>query len=207
MLGYTQVSDFFTFRFLKAQSDLLYAYVHNAYVLSVLLYMVLYICIVLFSLPAAAPLTILGGFLFGFLRATFFVVGAATVGSLGAFWAIRYLFAGWYEHRYTKQLTAMQAMLARNGASYLLVLRLLPIFPFFLVNIGAALMPISWTTFFWTTACGIVPGTMMYAYAGRAIHAIDEVGDVYSLPIIVLLGVLAMLSFLPVFVRWYRTKK
>jgi len=179
--------------------------VHNHYGLSIFLYIVVYIVSVAFSLPGAAMLTIAGGFLFGVLPTALFANVGATGGSTLAFLGSRYLFGAFVQDRYKNGLRRLNDELQMHGHNYLLVLRLIPIFPFFFINVCAGLTKISLKTFVWTTSLGIIPGSLVYAFAGKQLVDIKSPGDIISYKILLAFGLLAVLALVPVIIqKWMK---
>jgi uncharacterized membrane protein YdjX (TVP38/TMEM64 family) len=191
---------------LKAHRQQLLATVQNHYVPSVLLYILLYILITTFSLPIAAPLTLVGGFLFGALAATLATNIGATMGATLTFLMFRYLFGNTIQKKYHTQLIAFNANIEQYGANYLLLARLIVFIPFFLVNICAGLTNIPLTTFIWTTSLGIIPGSCVYAYAGKQIGTINALSDVFSWPVVLAFSLLIALSVISILIKNYLIK-
>jgi uncharacterized membrane protein YdjX (TVP38/TMEM64 family) len=120
------------------------------------------------SLPGAVILTLAGGFLFGGILATLFINVGATTGATLAFLTARYLLRDAVEKKFGKWLGPFQEGFAKNAFSYLLTLRLIPLFPFFVVNLVSGLTRVNVGTYILATAIGIIPGSFVYAYAGIA---------------------------------------
>lgn len=182
-------------------------------VLAALTFMLLYAGIVALSVPGAAALTLAGGFLFGSLPGTALVVVGATAGAVAVFLIARTALGETLQHRAGPWLARMEGGFAENALSYLLVLRLIPLFPFFIVNIVPALLGVRLRTYAIGTLLGIIPGTYVYATVGAGLGSVFMQGREVSLegvltPEIVtgLIG-LAVLALLPVaYKRWARRK-
>lgn len=184
---------------LKANRDSLLAYTGAHYATAVVLFIGAYIIQTAFSLPGAAIFTLAGGFLFGSVVGTLYVNVAATSGATLAFLAARYLLRDWVERKFGDRLGPIQEGFARNAFSYLITLRLVPLFPFFLVNLVSGLTRIRMGTYVLATAVGIVPGSFVYANAGRQLGTINSPGEIASprvLGAFVLLGLLALVPIL-----------
>ena len=139
-------------------------------------YVGIYIFVVALSLPGAIWLTLGGGLLFGvWLGGALAVLGAGT-GAAVMFLMAKYIIGGMLRSRFGARLTRFEAAFNRDAWSYLLVLRLLPIFPFFLVNLGAALIGVRFSVFALTTYIGIVPGALVYASIGNGISVLFRQG-------------------------------
>jgi len=167
-------------------------------------YIVTYIVVVAFSLPVATVMTLAGGFLFGAIGGTLYAVTGATIGATLLFLIARTSLGDYLLTKAGDGIKRMQRGFAANALSYLLVLRLIPIFPFFLVNLAPAFLGVSLRTYVFATFVGIMPGGFVYALAGAGIGSVLEQGKQLTLhgiltPQIVgaLIG-LALLSLLPV---------
>lgn len=174
-------------------------YVESNYILVMIIFITIYILAVALSIPGASILTITGGFLFGPILATIYINISATVGALLIFLITRYILGSTLQKKYETQLKKFNNELEENGTSYLLTLRLIPIFPFFLINILAGLTNVSIKKFIWTTSLGIIPGTFIYAYLGYSGTTTGE--NILSKEIIIALVLMGLLSLVPVIVK------
>jgi len=196
----------------RHRADLL-GFAQNHGVVSVLAYIGVYIVITALSVPGGVWLTLAGGFVFGGWLTGFYVVLGATVGGTLIFLAARYAFADLFRARAGSNLAKMEAGFRKNAFSYLLVLRLVPLFPFWLVNLVPALLDVKLRTYVVATFLGIIPGTFVYAYVGAGLGAVFEQGGEPDLGIIFqpqvllpLLG-LALLSLVPVVYERIKAKR
>jgi uncharacterized membrane protein YdjX (TVP38/TMEM64 family) len=139
---------------------------------AVALYLSAYILVTALSVPSAAALSLAGGALFGGFLAGVLTVLGASVGAVLLFAAARGPLAGLAQTRFSRPLWRIAEGFRKDEAAYLLSLRLMPVFPFWLVNLAAALLGVSPATFAWTTLIGIIPGTFAYTFAGAAIDSI-----------------------------------
>ncbi len=201
------IGDILTFENLKKNREFFFAFVRDHYLQSVAAYIVSYIVIAALSIPGAGIMTLAGGFLFGVLSATVYIDIGATIGAILAFLTARYLLGTWLQEKYRKQLGAFNAEMEKNGPRYLLTVRLIPAFPFFMINFLSGLTSIPVKTFVWTTALGIVPVTIIFAYAGRQIGTINAVSEILSARVIVALTVLAALALFPTAYKRIKTYK
>jgi uncharacterized membrane protein YdjX (TVP38/TMEM64 family) len=197
-LRFTQAGSILTFENLKQNRDLLTSFVQANYGLSVLIFVSLYITITAVSIPGAAILTLGAGFLFGTVAATVLVNVGATIGAMLAFLSSRYLIGERLQERYHDRMQAFNEELSRNGPRYLLTLRFIPVIPFFLINVLSGLTAIPIRTFLWTTSIGILPGTIVYAYAGSQIGNIAKLSEILTIKIILAFVLLALLAIFPV---------
>lgn len=153
----------------------------NHPMLTPLLFGILYTSVVAASLPLATPLTLLSGLLFGGLLGGVLVITAATLGATLVFLLSRYIFSQ-QRHRLATSASVSPWLkrLEDNAIPTLLLLRLVPLFPFVVVNILPSLTRVKLLTFIWTTAVGIVPGTLAFAFAGAAGGSIDSASSIFS---------------------------
>src|SRR5678815_422614 len=196
---YFDLARWLSLEALKANRDHLLAFTEANYTGAVVLFVGLYIAVTALSLPGATILTLAGGFLFGTLPATIFVNLGATVGATLAFLAARYVLRDWVERKFGRWLEPLQEGFAKNAFSYLMTLRLIPLFPFFAVNLVSGLTRMNIGTYAAATALGIIPGSFVYAYAGRQLGTINSLKDIASPGVIgafVLLGLLALVPSL-----------
>ena len=181
------------------------------------LFFVVYAAVVALSVPAASVLTIFAGFLFGWLAGGVIVVIAATIGSCLLFAGARTVFGDILKRRAGPFLNRFSAGFSRNAFSYLLVLRLAPVFPFFVVNIAPAFFAVSLRTFALATVVGIIPGTFVYTWLGcgfeEAIGDAAEHGrslqlsDFLTPKLTFAFMALAVIAALPVLVQFAREKR
>lgn len=159
---------------LLANKERLSQGVQQWYIPSVLIFIALYIGVVALSIPGATVVTLSGGFLFGPWRAVLYINIGATIGASLIFLASRYFLGDMIQKKYQEKLKNFNHEMDKNGYNYLLTLRLIPLFPFFLVNLFSGLSRVPLKTFIWTTSLGIIPGSFAYAYLGYAGAAIEE---------------------------------
>ena len=203
---YFDLRQYLTLESLKAHRDQLLAYTDAHFVAAVAIFSGLYVLQTTFSLPGGGLLTLTGGFLFGSFLGTLIVLVPATLGATLAFLVARYLLRDWVERKFGDRLEAFQRGFAKNAFSYLLTLRLIPLFPFFLVNLVSGLTRISLGTYVAATALGIIPGTFVFANAGRQLGSINSLNDVASPAVLGAFGLLALFALVPVLYRRVRAK-
>lgn len=196
---------------LRRHRATLVAFVAEWPVLSALLYVLLYTALTALSIPGALALTLAGGFLFGTLLATLLVVIGATLGAVLLFLIASTALGEPLRARASPWLARMAEGFRADAFSYLLVLRLVPLFPFWLVNLVPALLGVPLRTFALATALGIVPGSLVYASVGAGLGHLLERGEEPDLDLILepalllpLLG-LALLALLPI--AWRRLRR
>lgn len=197
MLRNSPLSEYLTFENIIRNKNNLISAVENNYIISSLLFIVIYIVSTAFSLPGAAVLSLAGGLLFNILPGVVYVNIGATLGAFFAFLAARYLLGGKIQEKYAASLKKFNRELNLNGHYYLLTLRLIPVFPFFLINFLSGLTNIRTWTFVWTTALGILPGSLVYTYAGANLGKVDKPGEIFSPGVILAFTVLGLFAILP----------
>ena len=147
-------------------------------------YFVLYVLVCALSVPGAAVLTLAGGALFGFGWGLLLVSFASSFGATLAFWSARYVLGGWVQERFATQLKVVNQGLENDGALYLLTLRLLPLVPFFVVNLALGLTRIPVRTFYVVSQVGMLPGTAVFVNVGTQLAAVDALAGVPTLPVL-----------------------
>jgi len=152
--------------FFRAQQSWIDAYVQRSPVHAGVTFFLIYIAVTGLSLPGAAVMTLIAGAVFGLLWGTLIVSFASSIGATLAFIASRFLLREWVQGKFGEKLTAMNAGVKKEGAFYLFALRLVPLFPFFVINLAMGLTPIRAPTFYWVSQIGMLPGTIVYVYAG-----------------------------------------
>lgn len=204
------LDEYLNFEALRANRAALLALVAERPALTALGFVAIYAAAVALSLPGALILTLAGGFLFGTALATVLVVIGATLGACAIFLIARSALGDLLRARAGPWLGRMEAGFRRNALSYLLVLRLIPIFPFWLVNLVPAFLGVPLATFALATFVGIIPGSVVYASVGAGLGAVFEQGGTPDLGIILepeillpLIG-LALLALLPLAYRRWR---
>jgi len=194
-------NDLLSFNMLQENKEQLINFVDENYLFAVIGFILIYIIVIGLSIPGATVLTITGGFLFGSFLGTVYTNIGATAGAIIVFLLARYLIGDWVQKKWKKQLTKINQDIAKNGFSYLLTLRFIPLFPFFLINLAAGISKVNLRTFAWTTSIGIIPGSFVYAFAGNQISLITSVESILSPGIILALIMLGLLAAIPVILK------
>jgi uncharacterized membrane protein YdjX (TVP38/TMEM64 family) len=192
------VNVYLTLENLKRYQHTIDQVVAHHYVLSVLFYISLYIISTALAIPGALVLSLAGGLFFHILPGVIYVNIGATVGAILAFVFARHMLGGWIQKKYSAQLGSFNNELAKNGHIYILSVRLIPVFPFFLINLLSGLTKVPLKTFIWTTSVGILPASLVYTFAGSRIGDITSPGDIISRPMLSALTLLAILVLAPV---------
>ncbi len=162
-----------------------------------LIYFVIYVLVTALSLPGAAIMTLVGGALFGLGAGLLLVSFASTIGATLAFLVSRFLLRDMVQGRFGRNLAAINRGVEKEGAFYLFALRLVPVFPFFMINLLMGLTPMRVLTFFFVSQVGMLPGTLVYVNAGTQLGQIESLGGLLSPALIgsfVLLGVFPLIA-------------
>ncbi|MDX1694720.1 MAG: TVP38/TMEM64 family protein [Ketobacteraceae bacterium] len=189
-------SDYLDFATIKAkQAEWLELY-HENPVKVIAVYFVVYVLVTGLSLPGAAVMTLLAGALFGVVMGTVIVSFASSIGATAAFLVARYLARDLVQERFSKQLATINRGVEREGAFYLFSLRLVPVFPFFLINIVMALTPIKAWTFYWVSQVGMFAGTIVYVNAGTQLAQLESLKGILSLELLISFSLLGLLPLI-----------
>lgn len=204
---YFDLGQYLTLSYLKvSQARLLDMYANNP-VGFIAGYMVIYVLVTGLSLPGAVVLTLAGGGLFGLVVGTVVVSFASTIGATLACVASRFLLQEWVQGKFGDKLSAINQGIEAEGAFYLFTLRLIPVFPFFVINLVMGLTTLPIRTFFWVSQLGMLAGTMVFVNAGKELAKIDSLSGILS-PALLLSFV--VLGIFPITVKkllgWYKSK-
>lgn len=184
---------------LKMHQQTLIDRVEQAPLQSALIYFAVYVLLSALSIPGAALLTLLGGALFSLWEATLLVSFASTLGATLAMLVSRYLLRDWVQRRFAAQMSTIDAGMDRDGARYLFALRLMPLFPFFLVNLLMGLTRLRVSHYWWVSQLAMLPATVIYLNAGRELGKLTSLRDILSPG---LLFAFTLLGLLPLVTRW-----
>lgn len=205
-LRISDIDQYFTFSAFNNSKAILFNFVQAHYAGSIFIFISLYIFLSTFVLPSTTVLTVAGGFLFGIVPGLMYVMIGAHLGALSGFFSGRYLFGNRLQKRFSKQLETFNRNIKDNAVSYLLTLRLIPIFPFSVINILAGLTKVDLFTFMWTTFVGIFPASFLYIYMGQKIGAAQTLSDIVSPTMLWALGGLGLLGLFPLILKKIRQK-
>ncbi|EKP0304046.1 FAD-dependent oxidoreductase [Aeromonas veronii] len=181
---------------LQAQQAAVAQWVDSHFVSASLLFVLIYVLSTALSLPGASLLTLGGSAVFGVAWGLLLVSFASTIGATLAFLSARFLLRDWVTVRFGDKLATFQSGMAKEGAFYLLSLRLIPIFPFFLVNLLMGLTPIRVSTYYWVSQLGMLPGTFVYVLAGSELGQLTSTGNILSPGLMVALTLLGLMPWL-----------
>ncbi len=212
------VGQYFTLDNLKEHRNAFESYYAQNAGLTILIYFLVYVATTALSLPGATVLTLAGGMLFGLVTGTIIISFASTLGATLAFLVSRYLIGNSVQRKFGDKLKTINEGIRKDGAFYLVTLRLIPIFPFFLINLLMGLTSIRTLVFYLVSQVGMLPGTLVYVNAGTQLAMVSSLGDVLSPTLIfsfVLLGIFpliakAIVAFVKgrrVYAKWPKPKK
>ena len=208
----TGLDQYITFETLREHRSWPLNQVENNTFVTALAFMAIYIIVVAFSLPGGAVLTIVGGFLFGLALGTVFVVVSATIGATALFLVAKTTIGDALKARMGPWLQKMEQGFQENALNYLLAMRLIPIFPFFVVNLVPAFLRVRLKTYFLATLFGIIPGSVVYIQVGAGLGSIFDSGEEFTAAgiltpdvVLALVG-LAILSLLPILYKKFKER-
>ncbi|EJL7829700.1 TVP38/TMEM64 family protein [Vibrio vulnificus] len=196
-------SQYLTLDNAKAQQLALNSFIEENFLFASISYFVIYVGLTAFSVPGATVVTLLGAALFGFWYSLLLVSFASTIGATIAFLSSRYLLKEWVQQRFGDKLNSMNQGIEKDGAFYLFSLRLIPVFPFFLINLLMGLTPISIGRYYLTSQIGMLPGTAVYLNAGTQLADINSLSGILSPTV---LASFALLGVFPIAVKWIMSK-
>lgn len=191
------VGQYLSLDFLKSQQENLNNYYLNNTVLTIAIFMAIYIAVTALSLPGAAIMTLLAGAIFGVVTGTIIVSFASSIGATLAFLFSRFLLRDWVQNKFSDKLKAINRGVEKEGAFYLFTLRLVPAFPFFVINLVMGLTPIKTVTFYLVSQIGMLAGTIVYVNAGTQLAQLESLSGILSPALIgsfVLLGLFPIIA-------------
>ena len=202
------LGQYLTLDYLKSSQEKFTILYNNNQIAVIAVYMLIYIAVTALSLPGAAVMTLAGGAMFGFWVGFVVVSFASTIGATLACFVARFLLRDWVQNKFGDRLTAINEGIAKEGAFYLFSLRLVPIFPFFVINLVLGLTNLRLLTFYWVSQVGMLPGTMVYVNAGKELAKIDSLAGILSPGLIVSFVILGLF---PITVKkllgWYKKRQ
>jgi len=193
-----EMNEYSSLQNIKRQyQNLLYYYDKNNLLIHII-FIFIYIITTSLSLPFALALTLFAGALFGFWYGLILVSFGSTIGATIAFLIARFIGYEYVRKNYKNQLSKFYNGFKKEGAFYLFALRMVPLFPFFMINTFTALMPIKTWTFYWVSQVGMLPGTILYVFAGTQLSEIKSLSDIMSPTLIV---TFIFIGFFPILVK------
>ncbi len=187
------LDQYLTLSYLKEkQADFVQLYEANR-VMVVGVYMLIYIVVTALSLPGAAVMTLAGGGMFGLVTGTIAVSFASSIGATLACIVARYLLRDWVQSKFGDKLTKINKGMEKEGGFYLFSLRLVPIFPFFVINLAMGLTSIRLVTYYWVSQLGMLPATIVYVNAGKELAKLDSLSGILSPGLLISFALLGLL--------------
>lgn len=171
---------YFTLEYMQSQRQVFVEYYQSHMLLTIGVYFAVYVLVTALSLPGAAIMTLVGGAIFGVVTGTLVVSFASTIGATLAFLVSRFLLRDFVQTRFGEKLKAINEGIEKEGAFYLFTLRLIPLFPFFVINLVMGLTPIKTLQFFIVSQLGMLAGTIVYVNAGSQLASITSIGGILS---------------------------
>ncbi len=192
------LDQYLTLSYLKGSIDKFRSLYENHRVMVIAGYFIIYVLTTSLSLPGASPLGIVGGALFGFWVATLVVSFASTIGATLACFVSRFLLRDWIQRKFSDKIAKVNEGIEKEGAFYLFTLRLIPIFPFWMINLVMGLTKMPLLKFYWVSQIGMLPGTMVYVNAGKELAKIESVKGIFSPSLIISF---ALIGIFPIAVK------
>jgi uncharacterized membrane protein YdjX (TVP38/TMEM64 family) len=195
---YLGLEHYLTLEYLKQSQDR-FAALYAARPLAVIaFYMLIYIAVTALSLPGAVIMTLAGGALFGLVAGTVIISFASTIGATLACFVSRFLLRDWVQKKFAERLVAINNGIEKEGAFYLFTLRLVPVFPFFLINLAMGVTRLPLFQYYWVSQIGMLPGTIVYVNAGKELGKIESLSGILSPS---LLASFVLLGLFPITVK------
>ena len=187
--------DIFSIQDFNANFKLIEKEINSHYNYYLLFFLILYYLVAAFSLPIAALLSLSIGALFSFFDAIFIISLGSTLGALSSFLIARFALKSFLEKKFYAQLSKINKGIKENGSYYLFFLRMVPVFPFFVINILFGISKMPAIKFFIVSFAGMLPGILLYVNAGSQISKINSVSEIYNLSIILSIFVIGIFPF------------
>ena len=182
--------------YVQSQLDALHEFRDANFVLLALLYFVVYVAFTALSVPGALIITLSGGAIFGLGWGLVLVSFASSVGATAAFLVSRLLLRDWVQRRFGDYLGVINRGIEKDGSFYLFSMRMVPLIPFFMINLLMGLTPIRAVTFYWVSQIGMLPVTAIYVNVGAELARIDSLSGLVSLPVLLALSLLGLFPLL-----------
>jgi uncharacterized membrane protein YdjX (TVP38/TMEM64 family) len=202
------LGQYLSFSYLKESRDTLVSLYEEHTALVIAAYFIIYVITTSLSLPGASPLTIVGGAVMGFWVAILVVSFASTIGATLACFFSRFLLRDWVQNKIGNRIKKVNEGIEKEGSFYLFTLRLIPLFPFWMINLAIGLTKMPLVTYYWVSQIGMLPGTMVYVNAGKELGKIDSPGGILSPSLIISF---ALIGIFPLVVKklvaWYRARR
>jgi len=207
LFGYFDLGRYLTLAYLKASQEKFQALYQARPLLVISSYMAIYIAVTALSLPGAVVMTLAGGALFGLAVGTVVISFASTIGATLACMVSRFLLREWVQDKFGDRLATINHGIEKEGAFYLFSLRLVPIFPFFVINLLMGLTRMRLFTFFWVSQIGMLAGTIVYVNAGKELAKIESLSGIISPGLLISFVILGLFPLAAKKILWfYQTK-
>ena len=202
------IQQYTTLDYIKAKQQNILEYYKQNFFFVLVLFIFLYVLVTALSLPVATFLTLVGGALFGFSTGLIIVSFASTIGATLAFLMARFLAQNYVQKNFKNQLSKINKKFKSEGSFYLFALRLVPVVPFFIINVVMGLMTIKTWTFYWVSQLGMLPGTIVYVYAGTQLAQIETFSDITSPSMLIAFALLGLFPLIAKnFIQFIRKDK
>jgi uncharacterized membrane protein YdjX (TVP38/TMEM64 family) len=203
-LYFTGAYENLSFSNMKENLDTIQLYYSEQPIKFTSIFLSIYILITALSIPGAIVLTILSGAVYGVALGTFLVSVASCIGATIAFFMSRYFFRDFFIARYRERFEEMDRKFQDGGKTYLFTMRLIPVSPFVVINLFMGLTSVNVWTYIWITFVGMIPGTIVYVFAGRRIAEISSPGEILDWSILL---IFSLIGLLPLLVRYIQKGK
>lgn len=201
------LGQYLNLTYLKSNQKYLIEYYSNNQLFVLFSFFFIYILTTALSIPGATILTLAGAGIFGFWTSIVLISLASTIGATLSFLGSRFLFKDFIQDKFQERLVKVNQGIEREGTFYLFTMRLIPVIPFFMINLLMGLTPIKATKYFWVSLVGMLPGSLLYVNAGVQLSEIETTSDIISPDIIVSL---ILLGVFPLAVKkgldWYKNR-
>lgn len=187
------LSEYFTLEWIKSKQADFALYREANPLLTAALFFGVYVTVVAFSVPGATVMTLLAGALFEFGEGLILISFASTIGATFAFWVSRWVLYDWVQESFGEKVRPINEGFEREGGFYLFSLRLIPLFPFFLVNLAMGLTPIKSWKYFWISQIGMLPGTAVFVFAGTELAKLDSLAGILNFKLILAFSLIGLL--------------
>ncbi len=203
-----QLDRYFSLSYLKTSQESFAALYAQHRVMVIGTYMIIYIIATALSLPGAVVLTLAGGALFGLVVGTVAVSFASTIGATLACFFSRFLLRDWVQNKFGDKLGTINRGIQNEGSFYLFIMRLIPVFPFFVINLVMGLTKMPLFTFYWVSQVGMLAGTVVYVNAGKELAKIDSLSGILSPSLLISFAILGLFPItVKKLVGWYCVSK
>ena len=202
-------TNYCSLSYVHAHIDLLHTYINNQYCYSVLIFIASYAFACALAMPGSTFWLIASGLLFGVVPGIIFANIGATIGATLLFLTSRYIIGDWVQRTYSQQLERYNNEIERYGTRYLLVVRCIAVLPFFIVNVLSGLTLLPARSFIWATIVGMIPVSLVFAYAGTQLALVDSVESFFTPPIFIAFVVLILfkIGLAPFAYRYFKYRR